>query len=144
MAVTADPRLFTVEEANALVPRLEILMSKLQRDGFALREHIAELSRQTGQAPDNISMAEILELRPQLEPLMQALQTLLDEITACGGQMKGLDLGLVDFPAELDGEIVLLCWQYGEQEIAYYHSLEGGFAGRKPLSPTAGRPKQLQ
>jgi hypothetical protein len=144
MGAAVSRRLFTVEKANALIPRLEIFMGKLQRHGLALREQLAELARQTGQAPDDLSMGQILELRPQLQPLVEELQTLLDEIDACGGQMKGLDLGLVDFPAEIDGEIVLLCWQYGEKEIAYYHSLEGGFAGRKPLSPTADRSKSLQ
>lgn len=136
--------LFTVEEANALIPRLEGIMGKLQRQGLALREQLAELARQTGQSLEELTTPQILELRPQLHPVLQELEALLGEIDACGGQMKGLDLGLVDFPAELGGEIVLLCWQFGEKEISYYHSLEGGFAGRKLLSPKAERPKYLQ
>ena len=49
--------------------------------------------------------------------------------------VKDLDRGLVDFPALRDGEEVLLCWQVGEGEVAYWHGLEEGFAGRKPLDP---------
>jgi len=126
-------RLFTVEEANALIPRLEIIMAKLQRHGATLRQEIAELERGAGEESEALTSSEILERRPHLRPLIEELETLLDEIERCGGQMKGLELGLVDFPTELEGEIVLLCWQYGEKEIAHYHSLDGGFAGRKPL-----------
>ena len=137
-------RLFTVEEANALIPRLEVIMGKLQRHGLALRDELAELARQTGQPLEELTTPQILELRPQLHPLVEELETLVSDIEACGGQMKGLDLGLVDFPAEIDGEIVLLCWQFGEKEVSYYHSLEGGFSGRKPLSSKPERPKYLQ
>jgi hypothetical protein len=86
----------------------------------------------------------VLELRPRLVPLVEEVKALLAEIEACGGQLKGLDLGLVDFPAERDGEIVLLCWQYGEKEIAYYHSFDAGFAGRQPLDPSKDRLPHLQ
>ena len=55
---------------------------------------------------------------------------LLDD---AGVQVKDLDEGLLDFPAQKDGEDVLLCWKVGEPEVAYWHSLEEGFAGRKPL-----------
>lgn len=48
---------------------------------------------------------------------------------------KGLELGLVDFPGQIDGKIVELCWQYGEKQIAYYHSPEEGFVGRRPIHP---------
>jgi hypothetical protein len=132
-------RLFTLEEANALIPRLEIIMSKLQRHSLALREALTELAQHTEQPLETLSTAQILELRPQLQPVVDALETLLYELESWGVQLKGLDLGLIDFPAELNGEIVLLCWQYGEKEVAYYHSPEAGFAGRTPLDPKAER-----
>lgn len=137
-------RLFTVEEANTLIPRLEFIMERLQRNGLTLREQVGELARVTGQSPESLTTAHILELRPQLGTIVEELEALLGEIEACGGELKGLDLGLVDFPAEIDGEIVLLCWQYGEKEIGYYHSFETGFAGRKPLDPNSKRPGPLQ
>ncbi len=140
----ASRRLFTVEEANTLIPRLEFIMGKLQRNGLALREQVGELARVTGQAPESLTTADILELRPQLGMIVKELEALLGEIEACGGELKGLDLGLVDFPAEIGGEIVLLCWQYGEKEIGYYHSFEAGFAGRKPLDPDSKRQGPLQ
>lgn len=137
-------RLFTVDEANALIPRLELLMGKLQRNGLSLREHITELSAHTGQPAEEITTTHLLELRPHLRPMLDELQALLGELDSFGVQMKGLDLGLIDFPAELNGDIVLLCWQYGEKEVAHYHTLDAGFAGRKPLDPKTSRPKYLQ
>ena len=135
-------RLFTVQEANALIPRLELIMSRLQRHGLHLREQVSELARQTGQTPEELTTAQLLELRPELHPVVEELDRLLTEIESFGGELKGLDLGLVDFPSEIDGKRVLLCWQYGEKEIAYYHARNAGFAGRKPIADA--RPRYLQ
>ena len=137
-------RLFTVHEANALIPRLELIMGRLQRHGTALSAQIDEVARATGQPPETLTTALLLELRPELAPVIEELETLLGEIEACGGELKGLDLGLIDFPTEIDGEVVLLCWQYGEKEIAYYHSRQAGFSGRKPLNAPTARPRYLQ
>ena len=137
-------QLFTVEEANALIPKLELIMAKLQRHSLVLRQEVSDVAHTLGEHPDRLTTAQILEARPQLRSVVEELQTLLAEIEACGGQLKGLDLGLVDFPTELEGEVVLLCWQYGEKEIAYYHTLDDGFTGRKPLDPDRQRSEQLQ
>jgi hypothetical protein len=136
--------LFTIDEANALIPRLEIIMGKLQRHGLELREQVSELARDIGQSIENITTVQILELRPHLYPVIEELEGLLGEIESYGGELKGLDLGLVDFPAEIEGERVLLCWQYGEKEVGFYHTVESGFAGRKPLAYGPSRPKLLQ
>ena len=58
---------------------------------------------------------------------------LVDEIGTHGAEVKDLDTGLIDFPALRHGETVLLCWQLGEDEIAWWHTVEDGFAGRRPL-----------
>lgn len=137
-------RLITLHEANALIPRLEIIIEKLQRHSRALREHVAEVAGVTGERPEDVTTPTLLELRPALRPLVEDVEALLAEIHGRGGQFKGLELGLVDFPAEIDGEVVLLCWQYGEKEIAYYHTIHAGFAGRKPLESRTARPRYLQ
>jgi len=137
-------RLFTVREANALIPKLEFIMERLQRHTLVLREGVAELARVTGEPADDLTMAQIVELRPALRPVIAEVDALLAEIKECGGQFKGLDLGLVDFPAEIDGEVVLLCWQYGEKEVTHYHSAAAGFEGRKPLKPSGARARYLQ
>jgi len=135
-------RLFTVDEVNALIPKLEHLMTRMQRRGAELRRAIGEAIQLRGSGEGPISVSELLRLRPEVEPAAREMEELLREVEATGGQFKGLDLGLVDFPAEVDGEIVLLCWQFGEEEVDYYHSVEEGFARRKPL--TSRQPRLLQ
>ena len=72
--------------------------------------------------------------RPRRSTLSRGdLARLVDEIIAHGAQVKDLDSGLVDFPALHHGETVLLCWQLGEDEIAWWHRVDDGFAGRRPL-----------
>ena len=137
-------RLFTVHEANALIPKLELIMSRLQRHGATLSAQIEEVAHATSQPPETLTTTQLIELRPELTPVIEELEALLAEIEACGGELKGLDLGLVDFPTEIGGEVVLLCWQYGEKEIAYYHSRQAGFSGRKPLNAAATRTRYLQ
>lgn len=132
-------KLFTLQEANALLPHLELLMDRLQGEGMRLREHLESAARATGRAPESFGVVELARVRPETRPVLEAMRRLVGDLEACGGQFKGLDLGLVDFPAVIDGERVLLCWQYGEKEIAYYHTPEAGFAGRKALPSVVRR-----
>jgi hypothetical protein len=139
----SHPRLFSVEQANELIPKLELIMERMQRRGIELREAIEALAREGGEALADIEVNDLLERRPELRGLVDELEQLIQEIEACGGQFKGLELGLVDFPSEIDGAIGLLCWQYGEKEITHWHPLESGFSGRQPL-PKPGRRPYLQ
>lgn len=140
---TSNPHLFSLDEANALIPRLELIMERMQKRGIELREAIETLARQGSEPMANIEVSDLLERRPELRGLVEELEQLIHEIEACGGQFKGLELGLVDFPSEIDGQIGLLCWQYGEKEITHWHPLETGFDGRQPL-PKAVRRAYLQ
>jgi hypothetical protein len=134
------PKLFTPAEVNALIPRLESLVGRMQRCGEELRRALQEAIADDGR--DSIGVGELLELRPDLEPLAREIESLLREVEGTGGRFKGLELGLVDYLAEVEGERVLLCWQYGESEVGFYHPLGGGFAARQPLPRT--RPRVLQ
>ncbi len=136
----SNPHLFSVDEANALIPKLELIMGRMQRRGVELREALEGLARDGGERMANIEVAELLERRPELRELVEDLERLIHEIEACGGQFKGLELGLVDFPTEIEGQIGLLCWQYGEKEIGHWHPLDSGFDGRQPLPKTVRRP----
>jgi len=141
--VSDDAPLFTLEQANALIPRLELIMERMQRRGIELRQAIEVMARE-GDAPiANVEVSELLEQYPELRALVEDLQQCIGEIEACGGHFKGLELGLVDFPSEIEGQVGLLCWQYGEKEITHWHPLDGGFAGRQPL-PSAGGGTFLQ
>jgi hypothetical protein len=73
------------------------------------------------------------EIDAAVEAATAELSACIEELTELGVQVKDLDTGLVDFPSFRDGDEVLLCWQLGEDEIAWWHTLDGGFAGRQPL-----------
>jgi hypothetical protein len=130
---------FSQDEVNALIPRLERVVGRLQARAAELRVAVAEALALRGEGAAEISVAELLRLRPDVEPAAREMESLLGEIDEMGGEFKGLDLGLVDFPAEIDGRPVLLCWQYGEPEVAFYHDAESGFAGRRPLPHARSR-----
>jgi len=128
-------RRFTLAEANALIPRLEMVMERLQRTARALRAALQDSSDQPGVS----TTADVLRVRPDLAPTVREMERAVTEIEELGAQFKGVDLGLVDFLAEIDGRPVLLCWQYGEKAIGFWHGIDDGFAGRRAL-PAADVP----
>jgi hypothetical protein len=134
---------FRLEEANAIVPRLQILMERLQRGALRLHEHMAELASESGVDVATLSAEDLIRSRPAARALVEELDGIVHEIEESGVHLKDVQLGLVDFPAERDGELVYLCWQFGEPEVAFWHAIDAGFAGRQPL-PGSSRPRYLQ
>ena len=134
---------FRLDEANAIVPRLQILMERLQRGALRLHEEMSECARATGVEASALSPEELLRRRPAARVLVEELDAVVHEIEASGAHLKDVQLGLVDFPTVMDGERVYLCWQFGESEIGFWHRIEDGFARRRPLPGTA-RPRYLQ
>lgn len=78
-------------------------------------------------------VGEVRDLQRDIDGLTDKLVEAAGELEELGVEFKGIELGLVDFPALRDGEIVYLCWKYGEDRIENWHSLEAGYAGRQPL-----------
>jgi len=136
-------KIFRLEEANAFVPRLQILMERLQRGALRLHEEMSDLARATSIELSALSPEELLRQRPAARVLVEELDAIVHEIEESGAHLKDVQLGLVDFPAERDGEIVYLCWQFGESEVAFWHRIDDGFAGRQPL-PGSAPPRYLQ
>ncbi len=129
-------RHFTPEEANAALAQVRPLVERL----VSLRaEHVTALERQEELETKirgnggGIPPAELASATAEVDAIGRRLAQLVDEISSHGAQVKDLDAGLVDFPARSGGETVLLCWRLGEDEIAWWHRIEDGFAGRKPL-----------
>src|SRR5262245_2370931 len=129
-------RHFTVDEANEALqhvrPLAEELVAVYQRANRA--EQRAAPLREAVAGNGSVAMRERLQ---DLERVTSAagsrMRALVEEIEALGAEVKDPALGLVDFPAEREGETVLLCWRVGEAEIGFWHGLEEGFAGRRPL-----------
>jgi hypothetical protein len=93
----------------------------------------ARLSQRSSGNGGDFDPQEPSELQAQLERETEAVAHAVEELQKLGVLVKDLDRGLVDFPALRGREEVLLCWQVGEDEVAFWHGLEEGFAGRKPL-----------
>jgi hypothetical protein len=129
-------RHFTPDEANAELVHVRPLVEQLVA---TRREHAAALERQEeleGKIRGNgggIPPAELASATAEVDAVARRLARLVDEITSHGAQVKDLDSGLIDFPALHKGETVLLCWQLGEDEIGWWHGVEDGLAGRRPL-----------
>jgi hypothetical protein len=129
-------RHFTPEEANAALEQVRPLAEQLVA---GRQEHAAALERQEeleGKIRGNgggIPPAELAAATAEVDGVARRLARLVDEIASHGAQVKDLDSGLIDFPALHRGATVLLCWQLGEDEIAWWHRIEDGFAGRRPL-----------
>ena len=85
-------------------------------------------------APDTV---RIDRLQRDIQAAARGIDAFVRELTDLGVEMKGFDVGLVDFPGEMDGRPVCLCWRLGEPAVAHWHERDAGFAGRRPLGPRA-------
>jgi len=131
----AEPT-FTPDEANAMLAEVRPLVEHMVAAKRALdeaQERRDEVGRSISGNGGGIPPNELAELHDALERRAAVLAGIVEEIHELGLLVKDLDTGLVDFPSLRDGEEVLLCWQLGEYEVAFWHGLEDGFAGRQPL-----------
>jgi hypothetical protein len=133
---------FTLDEAQRLLPTIEGLLKRAMEAKAAaesLEAELQQLARKIFLAGGTlVKVGEVHMKRKALAGLVQRAKDALQEIDSIGVQVKDLDIGLLDFPAYLDGEIVLLCWKLGEEKIEYWHSLEAGFRGRQPVEGRFG------
>jgi hypothetical protein len=127
---------FTPDEANDLLaevrPLAEQMVEHRRRLLAAQARREAALERIGGNGGD-FTPSELAELAEDVEREATEVARAVRAITELGAQVKDLDSGLVDFPAKRDGEDILLCWQLGEEEVAFWHGLEDGYAGRQPI-----------
>lgn len=126
-------RLFTVDEANALLPRLKPLVQEVLRGVERLREKSETVIRDERLAPDHPYLMGRLQEDAEIAEIVRGIKERVEKIQTYGCLCKGLEQGLLDFPCSLGGEIVFLCWQYGEDGVSFWHRVEDGFAGRRPL-----------
>ena len=134
-----QPRTFTVIEANALLPQVQPLLQQLQgiqrsiiETNQKLDEANAKLAQGNGYPLQSIK-EQISELTKHQLQLIDAFQSALDQLESLGCLLKDLSSGLIDFYGVREGQLILLCWKLGEDRIRFWHSLEGGYAGRQPL-----------
>lgn len=129
-------RYFTPSEANELLAEVRPLAEALveHRQGMRLAaERRARLTARIAGNGGDLDPHEPGELDEQFQRESHAVTQAAEQLERLGVLVKDLDTGLVDFPALHEGEEVLLCWQLGEDEVAHWHGVDEGFAGRKPL-----------
>jgi len=141
-------RVFTVGEANALLPHLREVLSRIRERRQVVEVETDKLKvldviwgRKLAE-PENPDHKEYRRHRRAIGGAVAEIERLIrEEILELGIRFPqgGLEHGLLDFPTRLDGRWVFLCWQDGELEIEAWHELEGGFAGRRPLTPELAR-----
>jgi len=139
-------RHFTLTEAERTRAEVEPILIEAMEGRRALadvEESLAGVARRIGMLGGSLVVqSDVSEMRTRHTQLGMKVQNALENIQATGCLVKDLEVGLLDFPAILNDEEVLLCWRLGEDRIRYYHSVHEGFAARKPLDPldTGGSP----
>jgi len=131
-----EARYFTLDEANEALSEVRPLTEELvghRRALVELQERQAALVTRIAGNGGNVEPHELEEVQEQLDGEVAGIARCVARIHEVGALVKDLDDGLVDFPARLGGEEVLLCWRLGEDEIGFWHGLDEGFSGRKPL-----------
>jgi hypothetical protein len=142
LSVRLDPpeRLFTVEEANRLLPAIEAILHEMDARSPRLQEVsdlVQDLEEYWGGRLADGDLPErgrYLELVRERDEAQEALNRDLERVRGMGVLLKDFQTGLVDFYGIVAGELVFLCWQRGESSVRFYHTLQGGFAARKPLA----------
>jgi hypothetical protein len=127
------PRLFTVNEANALLPMLRPLMERILENIGRLRSKTEAVIRDQQLDPEAPDLMERLQENGEVARLVKEIKDWVEQIHAHGCVCKGVEQGLIDFPCVLGAEVVFLCWQLGEADVGHWHRIEDGFAGRRPL-----------
>ena len=132
-------KLFTVQEANTLLPVLESLL-KQAMEGKSTMEKIDKELQALGHriflaGGMQVNIVAVAKRKDDRENAIQRIKDAVAEIHATGVQVKDLETGLLDFPHLVNGETVLLCWKLGEDlRVQHWHGMEEGFAGRKPIA----------
>ena len=124
-------KLFTIEEANALLPSVRDILLRLKRS----RQRLAARSSEAKLAAENAEQGGGGMANGHVyAQLLTSFTSEMGELESLGVQLKDFERGLIDFPSLRDGRVVLLCWQLGEgDELEWWHDVDAGFAGRTPL-----------
>lgn len=144
----STPRIWTVEEANAVVPSLSSLLERqleaAEEIGRCWRRLLDEVGR-SDVGPEQLltlarrGSAEAQACEQELSEKIAAYEAGWREVEDLGVVVKDPHIGLCDFYGRIEGKLVWLCWRYGEASVGHYHDLDAGFSARKPLTEAARR-----
>ena len=123
------PRFFTIREANEALEVIRPIMEDVQ----AIREKILANQPEAWPAIEKSAGNGGNKTMSRLVDDFEKLDGMIHQILDTGVQIKDINIGLLDFSAMKDGREVYLCWKYGEDDIAFWHEVEAGYAGRQPI-----------
>jgi hypothetical protein len=129
---------FTVDDANRTLPLVRRIVSDAVRDYWRWQDKVRQYEEVAANRVVDAPSEDAERLEKETAQLARDIDGYVTEIRQLGVEIKGFDTGLVDFPGEVDGRPVLLCWQLGEESVLYWHEEDAGYAGRQPLSSTLG------
>ena len=140
----SSPRVFSIAEVNALLPALSQLVAEQLLEQSVIEQGLGELTRLTGSSPTTLRAAtddppEVERRKRELRQRISRYEAGWRKVQSWGGVVKDPRAGLVDFYGRIEGKLVWLCWRYGEESVGYYHDLDSGYAGRRPLTPEVRR-----
>jgi hypothetical protein len=129
-------QLFTVDHANRTLPLVRRIVEDIVREHRRWQEAIVELDLLISGVRADLPDPRASSLEREIQSIAKEIDLFQAELEALGIQLKDRRIGLIDFPSELDGRRVLLCWRLGESSVQFWHDENSGYAGRQPLSPT--------
>lgn len=128
--------LFTIDHANRTLPLVRRIVEDIVREHRKWEEGIVELDLVATISNPETASPKVVELEKRIQRIAREIDSFEAELESIGIQLKDRRIGLIDFPSELDGRPMLLCWQLGEPSVQFWHDVDAGFAGRQPLSPS--------
>ncbi len=128
-------QLYTVDRANRTLPLVRRIVEDIVREHERWQNAIARLDLLMATNADTVDL-RVVSLEREVQTIARDIDSFQGELEALDIQLKDRRLGLVDFPTELDGRRVLLCWRLGEPAVQYWHDEDTGYSARQPLSPT--------
>lgn len=131
---------FSVEEANRTLPLVQRIVADITAEFPAWHERVGRYEVVAGGSrADDGESEEQRRLRMEIEQIARRVNDYLDELREIGCVFKGFEEGLVDFYGRLEGRDVFWCWRLGEPRIAYWHEVDAGYAGRRPIPAEVAR-----
>jgi hypothetical protein len=126
---------FSIDQANRALPLVRRIVQDIVDEYARWQEMVKRLDVMTASVTRDA--AGVDRLQRDIQSAARAIDGYVRELTELGVEMKGFDVGLVDFPGEMGGRPVYLCWRLGESSVAHWHERDAGYAGRRPLTPNA-------
>jgi hypothetical protein len=131
------PRFFTLQQAEKILPEVEesirdaiVRKAEFERKQAEWQSFSQRLAAMGGV---NVDRAQAIQRKKSRDEAASALNQAIEKVHEFGCLVKDLDIGLIDFPTLFQGEEVYLCWKLGEQGIQFWHGVNEGFRGRKPI-----------